>query len=56
MAIERSNIPGVGEIAGSFQGRSKKHAAQMLLSSVSQKLPQKTQLRGARKSIRFTDK
>ena len=56
MAIEHSKIPGVGETAGSFQGKSSKQSLQMLLSPWSLKVPQKTQLRGARKSIRLTDK
>jgi len=56
MAIEHSNVPGVDETAGSFHGRSSKQAPQMLLSPGSQKVPQKTQLRGARKSMKLTDK
>jgi len=49
-------MPGVGETAGSFQGRSLKQATQMLFSPGSLKVPQNTQLRGAKKSIRLTIK
>jgi len=56
MAIEHSNIPGASVVAGTFQGRSSKQAMQMLLSSASLGVPQKTQLGGAKKSIRLTVK
>jgi hypothetical protein len=56
MAIEHSNIPGAGDLAGRFHGRSSKQAPQMLLSPASLKVPQKAQLGGARKSIKLTDK
>jgi len=56
MAIEHAKIPGVGEIAGSFHGKSSKQSLQMLLSSASLNVPQNAQLRGARKSIKLIDK